>query len=94
MEAVELCAALARGEALHRNPASRFSFVRRDAGGVLLFVDGACFECAAEVAAFAEILCAQDQVVVDAELLKSDAVMGMIAQLFNQGSLGFEGVNQ
>jgi 50S ribosomal protein L16 3-hydroxylase len=89
VEAVELHAALAREETLHRNPASRFSFVRQSAGGVLLFVDGACFVCTGEVAAFAETLCAQDQVLVDAELLKSDAVMEMITQLFNQGSVAF-----
>ena len=50
---------------LGRNPASRFSFIRQDAGALLLFVDGACFECAAEAAAFAEALCAQESVTVD-----------------------------
>ncbi len=86
---VEIRAALAQGETLCRNPASRFSFIRQDAGGVLLFVDGACFECSGEASTFSETLCAKDQVTVDAELHKSDAVMEMIAQLFSQGSVAF-----
>jgi 50S ribosomal protein L16 3-hydroxylase len=90
IEVAELRERLASGEALHRNPASRFSFMRQRAGGVMLFVDGACFECAGEVATFAEALCAQDQVIVDEE---SDAVMEMIVQLFNQGSVAFAGAD-
>jgi 50S ribosomal protein L16 3-hydroxylase len=81
---------LASGEALCRNPASRFSFVRQSASSVLLFVDGECFECAGEAAAFVETLCAQDQVRVEPELLKSNAAMEVIVQLFNQGSVAFE----
>jgi 50S ribosomal protein L16 3-hydroxylase len=90
VEVTELRERLARGEALYRNPASRFSFTRQRTGGVLLFVDGASFECAGEVATFAEALCAQDQVMVGAELIKSDAAMKIMAQLINQGSVGFE----
>jgi len=86
----ELRELLAGGEALCRNPASRFSFVRQDAGEVLLFVDGTCFECPGEVATFAEILCAQDKLIIDAVTLESGAAMDLIVQLFNQGSLVFE----
>jgi 50S ribosomal protein L16 3-hydroxylase len=82
--------ALAGDGSLCRNPASRFSFVRRGADSLLLFVDGACFECAGETAALAEMLCAQDHVEVDPELVKSDLVMGLLVTLFNQGSLAFE----
>ena len=85
-----LRAVLAQGTPLIRNPASRFSFVRGDAGGVLLFVDGACHDCAGDTAAFAEMLCAGDCVAVGAKALDSDAVMELITRLFNQGSVGFE----
>jgi 50S ribosomal protein L16 3-hydroxylase len=85
----ELRDRLTSGETLCRNPASRFSFVRQGAGNVLLFVDGTSFECAEAAVAFAERLCAQDQVSIAPELL-TDAVMEVIAQLFNQGSIGFE----
>jgi 50S ribosomal protein L16 3-hydroxylase len=83
-------AMLAGGALLSRNPASRFSFVRQEAGAVLLFVDGECFECAGETAAFAETLCAQDRVGVDPALRDSDSAMALIAALFNQGSVAFE----
>jgi 50S ribosomal protein L16 3-hydroxylase len=86
----ELRKLIAAGETLCRNPASRFSFVRQGAGNVLLFVDGTHFECAEAATAFAERLCAQDRVNVAPELLKSDAVVELIVQLFNQGSIGFE----
>lgn len=90
IKVAELRELLAGGEALCRNPVSRFSFVRQDAGDVLLFVDGTCFEFAGEVAAFAEILCAQDKLTIDAATLESGAAMELIVQLFNQGSLVFE----
>jgi 50S ribosomal protein L16 3-hydroxylase len=76
---------------LSRNPASRFSFIRQQAGAVMLFVDGACFECTAEEVVFAEHLCAKDPLHVDADLAKSDGVMALIAKLVNQGSVAFEG---
>ena len=75
---------------LARNPASRFSFIRQEEG-VLLFVDGQCFDCPGKTAALAEQLCAQDQPVIDPALVESDAAMTLIATLFNQGSLGFDG---
>ena len=89
--APELREALARGEPLCRNPASRFSFIRQDAGGVLLFVDGGCFECTGETDALAEALCAQDRVTLDPEFTNSNAAITLLAQLFNQGSIAFEG---
>ena len=82
---------LSQGAPLLRNPASRFSFVRGQAGAVLLFVDGECFECAGVVGALAERLCAGDRIEVGAEAVKSDAALELIAALFNQGSVGFEG---
>ncbi len=83
----ELREMLAGGAALLRNPASRFSFVR---GQVLLFVDGECFECAGEVGALAERLCAGERVEVGPELADSNAAMELIATLFSQGSVAFE----
>lgn len=75
-ESVELC----------RNPASRFSFVTRSAQDVLLFVDGQCFTCADEAADFARALCAGH--VPDLEAAMPDAVLDLVATLYNQGSLG------
>ena len=85
-----LRASLEQGLPLSRNPASRFSFVRQGAQRVLLFVDGQCFECAGETAAFAETLCAQERVRIGPALAKSDAALALIAALFNQGSVAFE----
>jgi 50S ribosomal protein L16 3-hydroxylase len=80
------------GAVLHRNPASRFSFVRqgRDAA-VLLFVDGECFECSAEAAAFAEQLCGHTQVPLDPALRGGGGTLELIMHLFNQGSVSFDG---
>ena len=81
---------IADGVTLSRNPASRFSFVRQQQGPVLLFVDGACFECAGGDAALAERLCAQDGILVDPTLTTSDAAIALLATLLDQGSVAFE----
>jgi 50S ribosomal protein L16 3-hydroxylase len=86
----ELREALASGVALLRNPASRFSFVRGEAGAVLLFVDGESFDCAEEVAWLAERLCSEDLVAVGAESVGSKPALRLIADLFNLGSVGFD----
>ncbi len=86
----ELRAMMAGGAPLIRNPASRFSFLRERDGAVLLFVDGRSFECAGEQAEFAERLCGADRIVVGEVLLQSEAVMELVAELFNQGSVGFD----
>jgi 50S ribosomal protein L16 3-hydroxylase len=88
VEADELRARLLAGDALCRNPASRFSFVRQDTD-VLLFVDGACFDCKAEAAVFAESLCAEDMLTVGSKFLQSEAVIALLLQLLNQGSVAF-----
>lgn len=74
---------IAAGARLVRNPASRFSFIRQG-DAVLLFVDGECFECSGDGAAFAERLCAGDGPAVGA----GDAEL--VAQLMNNGSVAFE----
>lgn len=86
----DLRAMIANGEPLSRNPASRFSFIRQDADGVLLFVDGVCFECIGETAEFAEMLCAQDCFMMDLTFINSDAAMTLLTHLFNQGSVAFD----
>lgn len=78
--------ALAQGIALHRNPASRFSFVREDGGILVLFVDGETFECGADTARLAEAICAGDVIPVAAA---NDAVCDLLLTLCNMGSLAF-----
>lgn len=79
---------LAQGAALIRNPASRFSFIRETPSSILLFVDGECFACTGDEAAFAEKICAQTQLNLPAEPAKP--VLKLIAELFNQGSVAFD----
>ncbi len=88
MAADELRMRLAAGEVLHRNPASRFSFVRRSAD-LLLFVDGDCFECAGAAAVFAAQLCAQDRFTVVPVLIDSEPMMTILARLIRRGAVAF-----
>jgi 50S ribosomal protein L16 3-hydroxylase len=88
----DLRARLTKREVLQRNPASRFSFVRQG-NGVRLFVDGICFECEGEMAAFAEMLCEHDCMNIPPDLTKSAPAETMIAQLFNRGSIAFNRQN-
>ncbi|MDP9057789.1 MAG: cupin domain-containing protein [Pseudomonadota bacterium] len=76
--------------ALHRNPASRFSFIRHGSDAVWLFVDGECFDCRDASAVFATRICANTALVVDAPVLSSDAALAVITQLYNQGSVSFD----
>jgi 50S ribosomal protein L16 3-hydroxylase len=86
VSADEVRARVAGGATLRRNPASRFAFVREE-DAVVLFVDGEAYECAGDVAAFAEQLCARDRFAVEAG---SEAVVALLTTLFNQGSLDFD----
>ncbi len=83
----DVLAFMAQETPLCRNPASRFAFTRADDGEVVLFVDGEAFECAGDVAQFAQSLCA-------ATTLKAPAgsaeVAALAATLVNRGSLAFE----
>lgn len=88
VSANEIRTRLANGETLHRNPASRFSFVRQG-DGVLLFVNGESFECVGEAAVFAETLCAEERPVVSPAQAESDAIMALLKQLFDQGAVAF-----
>lgn len=81
---------IAGGVPLVRNPASRFAFLRQEDDRLLLFVDGRSFECSRETAAFAERLCAQVQVDVGRDLLKSEPALELIAALLDHGSVAFD----
>jgi 50S ribosomal protein L16 3-hydroxylase len=89
IETGQLRDTLTNGGMLCRNPASRFNFIWDSAQNFILFVDGESYDCSAQSIAFAEALCAHDQFVVDAEILQSDAALGLIASLYNQGSIAF-----
>jgi 50S ribosomal protein L16 3-hydroxylase len=77
----------ARNLLLRRSPGSRFSFIREVGDAVLLFADGASFDCHAETARLARELCARDCIHVDPGLAGSDAAMTLVAELLNQGSV-------
>ncbi len=81
---------LAEGVSLLRNPASRFSFIRQGPNSLALFVDGQCFACAGEAAAWAQQICAHDKVMVSPSMVKSERVMTLVLELLNQGSLAFD----
>ena len=76
-------ALLTEGATLLRNPASRIAFLRRGED-LLLFADGAAFPCAADVAALAERLSAQDHLVLAPAMAPG---ADLLAALLNQGSL-------
>ncbi len=78
------------GVPLLRNPASRFAFVRREAGELSLFVDGRSHRCTGPAATFAEALCAHDRVAVGQDLLCCEEAAQLIVDLLNQGSVAFE----
>lgn len=82
-------ALIEEGVPLVRNPASRFAFVRQDAG-LLLFVDGACFDCAPDLVDLAERLCAQDHVALAPAMVQLSPAMDLVASLLDQGSIAFE----
>jgi 50S ribosomal protein L16 3-hydroxylase len=82
---------LARDPTLRRNPASRFAFIRQAAGPLLLFADGTCFECVEQAAQLAEQICARDSIAADPDLASSGPAMALVVELFNQGSIAFDG---
>src|SRR3546814_18105819 len=80
MEVQALRERLAGDVPLLRNPASRFSFIRRNENSVLLFVDGQCFECVQETAVLAEQICAKGPIKIDPEQVKSDSDRRSVVQ--------------
>lgn len=85
----EVVGHIERGDALIRNPASRFSFIRGDGGAVTLFVDGEAFDVSGAEAQFAEALCASPRMIVTRALAQDLAPL--ITTLINQGSVQFDG---
>jgi 50S ribosomal protein L16 3-hydroxylase len=86
----DLRGAVGAGAGLCCNPASRFSFIRQEADGVLLFVDGKCFECTGVAAAFAESICAQTLLMIDPAWIEATEALELIVTLLNQGSIALE----
>jgi 50S ribosomal protein L16 3-hydroxylase len=82
-------ALLAQGATLVRNPASRFCFIRQARPDVLLFVDGQCFACGGETAAFAESLCAGSPLTLDTGITEGVQLVALVEALVDQGSLAF-----
>ena len=84
--AAEIAARVAAGEAVVRNPAVRFAFVR-DGEGALLFVDGECVVCEGTLVGLAERLCGSGE----PELGELDEEgLTLVERLFASGALGFE----
>ncbi len=75
------------GTVLHRNPASRFSFVRHEPAALTLYVDGAAFACTDDTARLAESICAQDRFAVDPRLMAASDAASLLTALLNAGSL-------
>ena len=85
----DIRSAMQSGATVVRNPASRFAFVRQEAGSVTLFVDGLAHECDGVAADIAENLCAASETEIDAALAASDAVTMLIRDLVNRGCVAF-----
>ena len=85
----ELRRRLDGGEALHRNAASRFSFIRKGPDELLLFVDGQSHACAGDAARLAEAICAHGSLAIEPSLVASVDVLELIGSLVADGSLGF-----
>jgi 50S ribosomal protein L16 3-hydroxylase len=92
IELDDLRSRAAEGIRLLRNPASRFSFIRGDAGALVLFVDGRSYACSGVAATFAEHLCAKDHVRMAGEIAASDACVALVLDLLREGSVAFEPV--
>jgi 50S ribosomal protein L16 3-hydroxylase len=86
----EVRALLAQGTGLTRNQASRFAFIRQAERAVVLFVDGAAYDCAGDTATFAELVCAGLDMVVPAAIAAAQDLVELVTILINHGSLAFD----
>ena len=82
--------AIASRAVIIRNPASRFAFAEASDGCVILFVDGAAYDCQGECAAFARQLCATASVGIPHGLAASDTAVTLITALYNRGSIAWD----
>ncbi len=83
----DLRARLEGGATLQRNPASRFSFVRRGDDHVLLFVDGTSYACRDASATLAETMCACPAIIVHPDLMRDADAVDLIVILINEGRI-------
>jgi 50S ribosomal protein L16 3-hydroxylase len=90
IDGVALRTLMAEHVALIRNPACRFAFVREEAGGLMLFVDGQSYSCHGESAGFAERLCASDLIEIDAGDMTSDETIALMVELLNLGVIAID----
>ncbi len=74
------------GRSAIRSLASRVSFIRRGPGEVILFVDGATFDCTGEAAAFAEALAGSRCVSLD-QWAQSAPAHALLTMLIAAGSV-------
>ncbi|MGX7896566.1 JmjC domain-containing protein [Tsuneonella sp. HG222] len=83
----ELRVLTAGGAWLERNPASRYAFIRQVDESILLFVDGATWRCAGDLADLAQRLCAAPEIEIDPGIAASPALAELIVDLINRGCL-------
>lgn len=86
----ELREMLDTGAPLVRNPAARFSFVRRGDDRIVLFVNGESFDCDDATAVFAARLCAAPMVAVDKPAALSTLTLELITALRDRGMIALE----
>ncbi len=86
VSAADLTAGEARPIRLERNPACRFSFIRRGDDAVTLFVDGSAYRCKGPAAAVAKQVC-DTPFVLELEMMANPDVAELIVDLVNRGCL-------
>lgn len=81
---------IASGLSLRRNPASRFSFIRGKGATCTFFADGQAYDCQADAANFAQIICSADIAEIPKNLEGNPAAMQLAVTLYNRGCLIFD----
>lgn len=90
VDVVQIEGFLSRGLILHRNPASRFSYIDKGEDTLVLFCDGEMFNCSGDAAVLARQIGGAGAITIAARARKSDQLLSLVAALYNQGSLSFE----
>lgn len=83
-------AAITEGAIITRNPASRFAFIAKEDGDLLLFIDGETYECSEPRAHFAQELCARTGMQVSADMASDAQVRQLILQLQHRGAIALD----
>ncbi len=73
---------------LIRNPASRFAYVMKEGGAVILAVDGQSIVCPAAAITFAKSLCANEKMTLEGSEAAAPELCALIERLQNQGAIG------